>query len=528
MGTVTHQYIGYLWPMGPFYWVFDQLGVPDWVAQRLWLGTVMFAAGLGVRYLCRTLGWGRRPRTASGDQRAAWGGVLVASLAYMLSPYLLEYSARISVILLPWAALPWLIALTARALRRGGWRYPALFALVVLTVGGINATALIMIGTGPLLYVAWAVFVEHEVNGREALAAMGRIGVLTVGTSLWWIAGLWAEGKYGLPVTRYTETYQTVAEVSSAPGGAARASATGSSTATTSSARGPRRARPTPPTWPRSRSATRCPILAIVAAALVRWRYRALFFGIIVVGAFTAVAAHPWSNPSLARRALQGVHPHRRRPGAAQHAPGRARWWCSAWPCSSAPASPRSDGCGRRGRSRSARRTSVVLFANLSTLWTGQMVADNLKRPEQIPPYWVQAADYLQSQGDATRVLEVPGSDFASYRWGNTVDPVTPGLMDRPYVAHELFQYGSAQSAVAPRRVRHPLRRGRHGPALDRADRPAHGRGRRRRPQRPPVRALPHRPTRPDVAAAHEHAGAGHADRLRPAGRRTSPARSSR
>ena len=58
MGTVTHQYIGYLWPMGPFYWVFQQLGVPDWVAQRIWLGTLMLAAGLGVRYLCRTLGWG--------------------------------------------------------------------------------------------------------------------------------------------------------------------------------------------------------------------------------------------------------------------------------------------------------------------------------------------------------------------------------------------------------------------------------------------------------------------------------------
>ena len=64
LGTVTHQYIGYLWPMGPFYWLFDALGVPDWVAQRLWIGTVIFAAGMGVRYLCRTLGW------AAGDERA--------------------------------------------------------------------------------------------------------------------------------------------------------------------------------------------------------------------------------------------------------------------------------------------------------------------------------------------------------------------------------------------------------------------------------------------------------------------------
>src|SRR3712207_9388431 len=54
---------------------------------------------------------------------------------------------------------------------------------------------------------------------------------------------------------------------------------------------------------------------------------------------------------------------------------------------------------------------------------------------------------YLDSRGDDTRVLEIPGSDFASYRWGTTIDPVTPGLMDRPYVARELIPYGSAPSA---------------------------------------------------------------------------------
>src|SRR5690606_5799757 len=32
LGTVTHQNIGYLWPQGPFYWVFERLGVPDWLA----------------------------------------------------------------------------------------------------------------------------------------------------------------------------------------------------------------------------------------------------------------------------------------------------------------------------------------------------------------------------------------------------------------------------------------------------------------------------------------------------------------
>ena len=67
--------------------------------------------------------------------------MLVAALAYALSPYVLDYAARISVILLPWAGLPWLIAFLARALRGGGWRYPAAFALVVLTISSINPTS---------------------------------------------------------------------------------------------------------------------------------------------------------------------------------------------------------------------------------------------------------------------------------------------------------------------------------------------------------------------------------------------------
>ena len=45
LGTVTHEYIGYLLPMGPFFAVFHLLGVPVWVAQRLWLGSILFVAG---------------------------------------------------------------------------------------------------------------------------------------------------------------------------------------------------------------------------------------------------------------------------------------------------------------------------------------------------------------------------------------------------------------------------------------------------------------------------------------------------
>ena len=90
LGTVTHENIGYLLPMGPFYWVLAELHVPLWIAQRLWMGAILFAAGAGVLYLCRTMG-------LTGPGR------YVAALAFILTPYVLQYSGRISVILLPWA-----------------------------------------------------------------------------------------------------------------------------------------------------------------------------------------------------------------------------------------------------------------------------------------------------------------------------------------------------------------------------------------------------------------------------------------
>ena len=158
LGTVSHQTIGYLFPMGPFFWVLEQAaGMPSWVAQRLWLATLLFAAGTGVWYLLKTLGL-RGP------------GVAVGVLAYTFTPYVLQYSSRFSVILGPWAALGWMIAFVVLALRRGGWKYPALFAITVQLVGSVNATALLFAGLGPLLVIPYSVVVLREASSAARLA----------------------------------------------------------------------------------------------------------------------------------------------------------------------------------------------------------------------------------------------------------------------------------------------------------------------------------------------------------------------
>ena len=162
---------------------------------------LLFAAGTGVLVLARLLA-------------CRWAGAFVAAVAYGLSPYLLSYVNRTSVLLRPWAGLGWMVASAILAARRGGWRWPALFALVVATVGGINATALVLCGLAPVLWLAHAAWVSREVPVRRVLAAAGRIGLLTLAASAWWIVALVVQARYGADVLAYSETLESVSTTS--------------------------------------------------------------------------------------------------------------------------------------------------------------------------------------------------------------------------------------------------------------------------------------------------------------------------
>ena len=438
LGTVPHQNIGYLWPMGPFYWAAETLGLPDWLAQRLWLGSILFLAGLGVRYLLRTLG-------QSGP------GVTAAMFLYALSPYVLTLGARISALLLPFTALGWMLGLTIRATRERSWVHPALFALAVPTFGSTNATALVLVGIAPALWIPYATFVLREIRLRAALAVTARIGVLTIGASLWWIVGLWAQGSFGIDVLRYTETAKTVADASSAPellrglgywyfyGDDKLGAWIEPSVAYTQN--------------PGLIALTYAvPVVGLLSAAVVRWRYRSFFAALAVVGLVVSVGAHPWDDPSPLGEGFKAFL--QSQAGLAMRSLPRAVPLVSLALAVLTGAAVTALGERLRRFERPAAGAIVVLaILALPPLWRGQMVADNLQRDEQVPEYWTEAAAEIDARGQlpdggyGSRVLEVPGSDFASYRWGDTVDPITPGLTDRPYVARELIPYGTPPSA---------------------------------------------------------------------------------
>jgi arabinofuranan 3-O-arabinosyltransferase len=382
LGTVTHQNIGYLFPMGPFYWLMHELGASGALTQRIWLGTIIFAAGLGMLYLFRTL-------NVTGP------GAVVGALAFMLSPYLLDYAARISVILLPWAGLPWLLAFTISALRKGGWRYPALIALTVQIVGGVNATSLIFACVAPALWLPWAVWGSKEVSAKRMLGAVARIGVLTTTASLWWLSGLWAQGNYGIDILKFTETVRTVAKTSTAPEvlrGLGYWFFYGQDKI------GP---------WiesalPYTQSLTHIaisfavPSLALLCATCIRWRHRSYFVLLAFVGVTIGVGAYSFDDPSPLGGVLK-LFATTSSLGLALRSTGRATPLVvlafSVFLALGVSSAYRVFSVrGRRNLGLTcAALVGVLVIANLPALWQGTFYGKNLQRPEQIPQYWSDA-----------------------------------------------------------------------------------------------------------------------------------------
>jgi len=288
---------------------------------------------------------------------------------------------------------------------------------VIALVGGVNATSVLLVGLAPLLWLLYAVFVSREATARSAVAAALRIGILSLGVSLWWMAGLWAEGAYGINVLKFTETLPTVS-ITSLSSEVLRGLGywyfygqdklqpwTLASEGYTQ--------------WPWLIGVSfAVPALCFVMAMLARWRYRAFAVGLILVGTVLAVGAYPYSNPTpfgsliktagsdstlgLAMRSTNRIVP--------LVILGLALLL----------------GAGLSALTDAQRLVGLFVLvlsgalvaANLPPLWDGTLVATNLERPETLPSYITDAAAYMNAQSHDTRVLELPGEDFAYYRWG--------------------------------------------------------------------------------------------------------------
>ncbi len=440
-GTVTHQYIGYLWPMGPWFWLMEALAVPDWVAQRLWWGTIVCVAALGVYRLSLRLG-----------HRA--DAALLAALAYGLSPYVLHYVARLSGLLLPWAALPWIIYCAVRTRESTGWKWPAVAVLIIGTAGTVNATALAM---SLLTLVVWLVadVLSGHASARRSLATLAGIASGSIVVSLWWLAALVVQSAHGLPILRYTETYEAVAKASLPQellrglgywffyGGEYGGRWVGGSAP-----------------FMQNRIvivAGFLVALAGTAAVLVnRSRERIHVALVLLVGLTVAVGAAPLGESGPWGRVFSRIVSEesgfalrstpRAMPGVLLVLALSLGWVASSWDdvCRGLPSRLRSPATRSRLLVASAL-VSVVVMNNLPW-FNGGLVTDAISRDENLPVEWtgIAAAIDDNARPDGTsRTYEFPAVNFADHSWGGTVDPVLPGLIASGHLAKEMVPLGS-------------------------------------------------------------------------------------
>ncbi len=442
-GWVPHQQITYLWPSGPWFWLFDAIAVPDWIAHRLWIGTIMFAAGMGVRQCVRLLGH-------SG------AAILAAAVVYQLSPLLLPYISRTSLLLLPWAGLGWIVAATIRATQTEQaqvslierWREPAIIALIVATVGSGNATALAMIVPAPAIWLLFCASRSAMPLG-DLVRITVRVGVSCVAVSVWWITMLIVQSRSGAPVLLYSETLEDVSRNSTGPevlrglgywlfyGRDAFAATTTSSLGYLTRTSG-------------IVISFTLPILGLTGIAFGRSEHRRFAAALTFVGMVLAVGVHPLGDSSLLVELLTGDDDT----GLALALRSSTR----ALPVmvlglalgtSALVQRVPSNACGSlrpdimTWRRLAAVSVVFVAVANMPTLWKAQLVDPAIDRDSELPTAWAEAAARLDSDPDDTRVLQLPGAEFGAFDWGYTVDPPLVSATDRGVITRDLLPLGS-------------------------------------------------------------------------------------
>ena len=423
-GTVSHQHVGYLFPMGPFFGLADAVGLPDWVAQRLWWSGIAATAGIGMRWLALRLGASRLAALSSG-------------VVYILAPYQLTFTVRLSVLLLPFAVLPWMVGHALRGVERGGWREPAWLALLAMSAGAVNLSALLLAGIAPAVAIAFA-----GRGWRSVASFVAKVGALTVAASAWWLNGLRIQGRHGLPILGLTENVQTIAEYA-LPSDIIRGFGNwltygrepdGSySLAQTEG-------------WTSNRvvvfATLALPALAIAAALVLRWRHRATLVAMMVVGTIIGAGAWPIDRPRVAGRTWRWLTDASAAFAALRNTPRVVPVITLAVAALLAAAITAA-----RARAVALERLSgaVVLglaLVGFAPVWSHGATSEPFERAET-PNYWSDLADALEAEGNDTRVLEIPGTNFAVFRWGNAIDPLLPALTDRPYLSREVLPYGT-------------------------------------------------------------------------------------
>ncbi len=451
-GVQTGQQAGYLFPMGPFFALGHLIGLPDWVVQRLWLGSLLaLAAWGGVRLLDAMLA---EPRGAAH---------LVTGLVILLNPFVVTYANRTTVTLLAYAALPWLLLAVHRGLREpGGWRWPAAVALLITAAGGgVNGAVVAWMLLGPVLLLAYEV-AATEVTVADARAFLVRVIPLVVLLSLWWVVPAYVQSSYGVNFLQFTEQPGTVWGTTGSTEALRLMSFWLSYVGIGFQGRAIPYfddARTLLFSAPVVVATLLLPATALGGfASIRRWRYAPFFLGLALVAVLVMMAGFPDGTPL--RHGLFFTYNH----------VAAVRFLRASYKGAPLLAVALAVLAGVAAGALWARlgvmRVAGVGGLLLRLLWrpvlalVGAAILVGAAWPlvighaqdaqvsyHRIPTAWQQAASDLDRELPAnSRAMVLPGDLFSFYRWGGTVDPILPALSSRPVAERSEVPYADLRA----------------------------------------------------------------------------------
>ena len=440
----SSQYGGYLWPMGPFFSLCHALGLSPWVAERLWLGLILALAAWGVLRLLDVL---------IGTPRGI--AHVVAAAVYTFNPYTVVFSARTTITLLGYAALPWLLLIVHRGLRVDPgagrlrtWWWPAAFALVFTSAGGgVNAALVAFVLLGPAALLIYEPAMGH-VPWRAARAFVVRAALLSLLVSLWWLLDLLVQARYGINFLQYTEQPRTIWGTNSIT---ESLRLMGYWTSYLGAG------------YPQARfgyysdSGTLLYNVAVVGASLIvpalaclgfvwtrRWRYGPFFLAMVLLGVVVMSAGFPNGTPL--RQVMNWVYYHvsllsflrtvdKAAPVAALGLAGLLGLAADvAWTRMRMRIGPRLIRTPARRAVLIAAPVALTALIVLAAwpLFQGKAI-DRQLTWKQIPAAWREAGRDLDAHLPAnSRAIVLPGQVFAFYKWGGTIDSILPRLTSKP------------------------------------------------------------------------------------------------
>lgn len=411
-GQVQNQAYGYLFPMGPFFWLGSVIDLPGWVVQRLWWSLILVVAFLGMVKLLSLLGVG-----------APWARV-VASLAFALSPRFLSVLGPSSIEVWPSALAPWVLIPLIVAVRRGDPRRgAALSAIAVACVGGVNAVATFAV----IPMAVWWLVVAPPGPRRRSLRLWWPPLVLLA--TAWWLLPLLLLGRYSPPFLDYIESVSNTAFPST----------------TVDALRGTSNWVPyVDPGSEAGRLLISESLLILDGAVLVAFGlyglaradlpWRRFVVPSMLVGLMLVTLGHAGATPGLGSETLRTLLDGPLAPLRNAHKfDVLIRLPLIIGLCHALSVLTR-----RRTASAFGAMTLaiVAVVGSTSPAWTGRLAPQGSFTA--IPGYWQEASSWLEKNSNGRAVL-TPSSTFGRYVWGRTNDEPLQPLLDSPWAVRNVI-----------------------------------------------------------------------------------------